>query len=169
MNFASARSLSATAFVVLLLAGCSPSQPSTESKSGTDDPASAVSHAAGEVALELPYTDASVRTLVGTKQADALVATGAAGVLAFGPYRALGAGHYQLTVEGGTSKPVTVDVISAKGKQVHAKQQVVAATKGQPLAVVSFDLDQPVADLEVRLFVPANSEASLSSYKIVYR
>lgn len=170
MNFANARNAGAVVLAVLLVAACSPSQPSADSSAGVADAAKpAATHAAGEVALQMPFSDAGVRTLVGAKQADALVATGAAGVLVFGPYRPFAVGYYQLTVEGGTAKPVVVDVVSSQGKKVHAKQQVIAASEGTPLATLSFDIDQPVADLEVRVFVPADSQAKLSGYKIVYR
>lgn len=166
MMSASARNACAVAVVVLLLAGCKPAEPQLEPAAA---PAAAPAHAAGELVLDLPYSDDSIRTLSGTKQADGLVATDQAGVLAFGPYRAFQPGHYLLTVDGSTENPIIVEVISAKGAKTHAKQEIVAVAPGAPLATVPFDLDQPVPDLEIRVQVPGGSGAKLIGYRVVYR
>lgn len=171
MMSATARHACAVAVVVLLVAACKPADPQPESAAPAEQAAApaAVVHAAGELVLDLPYTDDNVRTLSGAKQADGLVATEKAGVLAFGPYRAFEPGHYQLTVDGSTEKPIIVEVISGKGAKTYAKQEIVAVAPGAPLATMPFDLDQPVTDLEVRLQVPGDSGAKMIGYRIAYR
>jgi hypothetical protein len=170
MMSAAARNACAVAVVVLLVAACTPEAPKLEPATPAEQAAAAAPvHAPGELVLDLPFTDDSIRTLSGAKQADGLMATDQAGVLAFGPYREVEAGHYLLTVDGATDKPIIVEVISAKGAKTHAKQEIVAVAAGAPLATLPFDLDQKVTDLEVRLQVPPGSGAKLIGYRIAYR
>lgn len=173
MNPVSHRLLGASVIVVALLAGCQPSEP--QASANTDTAAASAPAAAeaapkpGELVFELKATDEGMKTQVGTRDAEGLVATGRKGVLAFGPYRALAPGRYVLTLEGTTSTPFALDVVSARAHDTHGKKEVLPMQGATPLASLPFDLAKPVKDLEIRVLVPEGADTRLTSYKIVQR
>lgn len=165
MNPVSHRLLGAAVVTAALLAGCQPSEPQAPAATETAAPAPKP----GELVFELKATDEGMKTLVGTRDAEGLVATGKKGVLAFGPYRTLAPGHYMLTLEGTTTTPFALDVVSAKAHDTHGKKEVLPAQGATPLASLPFDLAKPVQDLEIRVLVPEGADTRLASYKIVQR
>lgn len=164
-----------TAFLALAMLVVSGCKPSTQAPEGASE-AGAVSvatppvpAASGKTVLELVAADPKVRTQVGVKEAGALVSTGKAGVLAFGPYQSLPAGRYLVSLRGSASKPFSLDVVSNIGKQVHGRKQFAAQESADTLASLPFDLAAPVQNLEVRILIPEGSDAKVVGYKIVTR
>ena len=171
MNPVSHRLLGAAVITAVLLAGCQPSEP--QAPTATETAAAPVTAAPapkpGELVFELKATDEGMKTQVGTRDAEGLVATGKKGVLAFGPYRTLSPGRYELTLEGTTTTPFALDVVSARAQDTHGKKEVLPTQGATPLASLPFDLAKPVNDLEVRVLVPEGADTRVTSYKIVQR
>jgi hypothetical protein len=93
------------------------------------------------------------------------------GFLYFGPYIKVPAGHY--TVEfnlsmknaaGGTDTPVTLDVVSDRGRTVHASAK--PARQGGLRYELPFQLESKVADLEFRVLSAGGVELKIYSTKI---
>ena len=162
------------ALAMLAVSGCKPSTPAPEEVSAAGAvsaaaPNAPVPAASGKIVLELAATDPKVRTQVGVKEAGALVSSGKAGVLAFGPYQSLPAGRYLVSLQGSASKPFSLDVTSNIGKQIHGRKQFAAQESADTLASLPFDLAAPAQNLEVRILIPEGSDAKIVGYKIVTR
>lgn len=97
-------------------------------------------------------------------------ATGQTGMLMYGPYVPMAAGHYSMEIFGQGGGKGWIDVCSTKGTQVHAVQEfdlVPAAGGGdRTLARMDFTLIQDVVDLELRVAVHAGADLGISSIKI---
>lgn len=166
------RHVGAIALAFLLLAGCKPSEPQTQdaADAGSAPAVAAVpAPVSGQLVVELKASEPAIKTQVGTKEQGYLATAGKKGVLAYGPYQKLGPGRYLLTVEGTTSTPFVLDVVSARAQNAHGKKQIVPGQSAAPLASLPFDLSAPVTDLEVRVIVPEGADTKLASYKIVHR
>lgn len=98
--------------------------------------------------------------------------TGKEGYLIFGPYAALDAGTYKVTVSGAVESlsegsHVTVDVVSNQGANTLGSVEISAVpATGMPLAEFTATLPNDVSDIEVRVFVPASSRVSVSGYRV---
>lgn len=170
MNPALLRQIGPIAFAILLLAGCQRSEPQTSTTTdAVKAPAPTTAQVSGQLVVELTAWEPGVKTLVGTKEQGDLVATGKKGVLAYGPYQKLGPGRYLLTVEGTTSTPFVLDVVSDRAQSTHGKKYIVPEQGVTPLASLPFDLSTPVDDLEVRVIVPEGANTRLTGYKLVHR
>ncbi|HUX29966.1 MAG TPA: hypothetical protein VMV78_04965 [Thiobacillus sp.] len=116
--------------------------------------------AAGEALAALPRQVGQIRN--GHLQSD-----GRTGFLLFGPYASMGAGVYQLVVNGTAATPngAFVDVVSGGGTVKHFMAPL-AAPKDDVLAVGVFQLDAPVKDLEIRVFVTQQDRVELGGYEM---
>jgi hypothetical protein len=106
---------------------------------------------------------------VGAVENGALVGSGKPGFLMYGPYVPFAAGSYTVTIKGrietlpaGTE--ARFDAVSARGNTGHGK--FVRKATGD---IGSFDIvvDKPVADLEIRAWVPNGSKVVIESYEVV--
>jgi hypothetical protein len=166
MNLVSTRYIG-FALVALLFAGCKQPEPQTPEVGAA--PTTAPAPASGQLVAELKASEPSIKTQVGTKEQGGLTATGKKGVLAHGPYQKLGPGRYLLTVEGTTSTPFVLEVVSARAQNTHGKKRVAPGEGAVPLASLPFDLPTSVDDLEIRVIVPEGADTKLIGYKIERR
>lgn len=92
------------------------------------------------------------------------------GFLLYGPYRPLEAGEYLLQIHGRIDKPAQgwIDVVSNRGKVVHAKFPLneLTETKGSQLLSKEIIIDEPLYDVEVRVFVTEADSVSIESYAL---
>lgn len=104
----------------------------------------------------------------GIRRETAMVSTGIAGCLLYGPYWPLSVGKYCVQITGRATEiglDAYVDVAYDRGRQILAKTQVSQEVKGL-LAVLEFDLSEAVQDFEVRVMVGANDVVSVDSIEI---
>jgi hypothetical protein len=108
---------------------------------------------------------------VGRLDGDRLVSAGTAGFMHFGPYAPMEAGDYLLHVRGEAPLPAGawIDVVSGKGSVKHGRFII-----GQPsashlglLVQAPVHLPNAVKDLEIRLYVEANTQLSLVGYDML--
>ncbi|MGE8317172.1 MAG: hypothetical protein ACN6O3_00410 [Comamonas sp.] len=107
---------------------------------------------------------------VGTVIDGKLASNGLSGFLHFGPYAPLQAGDYVLHIFGtvANASEVWVDVVSRKGSVNHGKFMIKQPTGFQEnlLIAAPIHLPQPVNDIEVRMYVGAESKIVLNSYEL---
>lgn len=112
--------------------------------------------------------DQRLFTQVGRRHGFAMETTGQDGFLFYGPYMALEAGRYQVTVCGvaqhWTGSEV-FDVAYDGGKQMLVKE-IVSAEAGPWSAAYKFRLAEDVKNLELRLWVSESSDLSVSAISI---
>jgi hypothetical protein len=109
-------------------------------------------------------------SLVGALQEGRLVSSGRAGFLHFGPYVPMVAGHYKLLVrgKGNMTSSAWVDVVSGRGSIEYGKFALArTAHEGGVLAEGLIQLDAPVEDIEIRVYVGAEDDVSLEGYELV--
>lgn len=98
--------------------------------------------------------------------------TGKAGYLVYGPYAALDAGTYQVTLDGTfESLPegshATVDVVSNQGANILGSAEISSApAAGAALADFVATVPASATDVEVRVFVPDKGRVSVSGYRV---
>ena len=101
----------------------------------------------------------------------AMFTDGKAGHLQFGPYAALEAGTYRLTLfgEAQNARLGFFDVVSSKGSMVHLRQSIDSFETGQngQLVTAIVDLKADVEDLEVRVYVTAGDVLQLTGYELI--
>jgi hypothetical protein len=171
------RSTAALAALAVAACGDAPA-PSTSVTSASQAPVTeaGIPTAAPSPSLVGAPLDSLTRTIavdrvssqVGEVVDGRLSANGKAGYLLFGPYVPFAAGTYTATIAGRVDelpagKKIHLDVVSAKGKAVHGRADV-----SVPGELPPFDVTVPdtVADLEIRVLVPAGSTIALESYRI---
>lgn len=93
---------------------------------------------------------------------------GEPGFLAYGPYSALAADRYQLTVYGRAEslQDAYVDIVSEQGARVHARFPLSAGPDKSVLQQGTFRLASDTADLEVRVWVNDNDRLTLHGYRL---
>lgn len=112
----------------------------------------------------------STPSLVGTVQKGKLASSGKAGILHFGPYVPMKAGHYKLLVHGKSdiTSSAWVDVVSGRGKIEYGKFTLHPTLHdGGLLAEGQIQLDAPVEDIEIRMYVGAEDDVTLEGYELV--
>jgi hypothetical protein len=112
--------------------------------------------------------DYRFRTQVGRLERGRMMATGEAGLLLYGPYVPLNAGHYTVLIHGGGSGRASMDVCSAGGAKIHVYQDFVAdhVQAGAVLVRVGLKLDADVTDLEIRVRIEAGADLWLGQIEI---
>jgi glycosyltransferase involved in cell wall biosynthesis len=115
-------------------------------------------------------SSAALRSIVGEVHGRSLVATNNEGFLAFGPYVPAAAGRYRASLYGFYERAVPegtyVDVSAFQGSRLFARQAVVATDAKNVLHSMEFEIDEACDDLEIRLWVPANSGITMSRLEI---
>ncbi|MEI7782001.1 MAG: hypothetical protein WCJ18_08780, partial [Planctomycetota bacterium] len=114
----------------------------------------------------LGATDPSLSSHVGKIDGASVVSDGRAGYLLFGPYRSVIAGRWRAAVEGSFQPgagDVRIDVASGSGRLVHAALELTAPTEKVEL---DFQLDHPVHDLEIRVWIHEFSSARIEAIAI---
>ena len=167
---------STAALAVLAVAACGEAPaPSTPAAPTSEAPAPQATAPATQPTAAAPVDVLSktiavdrVSSQVGEVVDGRLSANGKAGYLLFGPYVPFAAGTYTATITGRvdelpSGKTIRMDVVSAKGKTVHG--QVEVTTPGD-LPAFDVTIPETVADLEIRVLVPAGSKVALESYRI---
>ncbi len=94
---------------------------------------------------------------------------GTSGYLFFGPYVPVKEGRYYLSVEG-TSKYISsamIDVVSSKGKVVHARFPLSSMTSGLIISQAKVQIPKNVVDLEIRLNVSEDDEVDVAGYQLI--
>jgi MFS family permease len=112
----------------------------------------------------------STPSQVGIVQDNKLRSSGDAGLLHFGPYIPMEAGHYKLIVRGkGSITPSAwVDVVSSKGTIEYGKFALQSTIHDSGvLAEGQIQLDAPAKDIEIRIYVSAEDDVTLEGYELV--
>lgn len=115
-------------------------------------------------------SDNRLSTQVGKRTGRDIVSTGQAGFLLFGPYIALAAGQYRVVIHGtfgenglaGARMDVTVD----KGAHILGQSALGKPDKGDCLVALPISLDASYDDFEVRMWVEAASNVTISLLEI---
>ncbi|WAK02062.1 hypothetical protein [Methylobacter sp. YRD-M1] len=92
------------------------------------------------------------------------------GYLVYGPYQPVAAGKYKLILRGKSEKSdsALVDVVSSKGTSLHEAFALKPTTHDSGvLAEGQIQLDAPVEDIEIRVYVGAEDDVTLEGYELV--
>lgn len=113
---------------------------------------------------------ASTPSQVGLVENGRLVTDGNQGFLHFGPYHPMAGGRYRLVVRGSANAADTawVDVVSAKGTVQHARFAV-SPTQHEDSTVLAgglVNLESPVEDIEIRVYVGEDDQVQLEGYEL---
>lgn len=122
--------------------------------------------------LHFSATDYRLQSEVGHLVRGRLETSGREGMLLYGPYVRLTAGHYRLEAEGAGSGSGWLDVCSDRGNVTHAAQSFDLAGAGDKAVVllgIDFTLLTDIPDLEIRIFVRADTQLSVNALRIVPR
>jgi len=115
--------------------------------------------------------DRRLFTQVGVRRGGNLSSCGESGALVHGPYIALGPGRYEVVLhlaDGALGRGAWMDVTVRKGVSVLAKRELTASGSDETPStiMVPFVLPHPCSDLEVRVFVSADTRMSLAMIEI---
>ncbi|WP_442498293.1 ArnT family glycosyltransferase [Methylobacter sp. sgz302048] len=117
----------------------------------------------GAELLRLPKT-------VGRIEGSAIISDGREGFLAFGPYQSAAVGKYKLILRGKSGKldSAFVDIVSSQGTVQHGKFILQPTVHdGGVLAEGQVQLDAPVEDIEIRVYVGAEDDVTLEGYELM--
>ena len=115
-------------------------------------------------------SDSRLGSQVGKHVGRNIETTGQAGYLIFGPYMPLVAGHYQVVIRGALGKNgaagARMDVVVDKSTLVVAESALHKSDMDGCLVSLQISLDAPCTDLEVRVWVEATSDVTISLLEI---
>lgn len=115
-------------------------------------------------------SDSRLGSQVGKHVGRNIETTGQEGYLIFGPYMPLIAGHYQVVIRGALGKNgaarARMDVVVDKGTLVVAESALHKSDKDGCLVSLQISLDAPCIDFEVRVWVEATSDVTISLLEI---
>lgn len=120
-----------------------------------------------------PATDPRLKSQVGVLERGLLASTGHSGFLAYGPYVRLPAGAYRLRAFGAwldaSGPPAWLDVVTGQGRNRALHHEFPPDRQGGTgeLADVGFILDGDAQDLEIRLWVSAETLLALRGFELV--
>jgi hypothetical protein len=111
----------------------------------------------------------ALKSTTGAATSEGRSTDGKAGVLFFGPYAAVPAGRYRLTVRGKTQKipGVHIEVVAQGGKRVLLSAAPQVDVSGAIIHDVDVDIPGGVSDLEVRAVVTADDVMTVSGYSLL--
>lgn len=116
-------------------------------------------------------SDARLGSQVGKKNGLIVQTSGAEGCLLHGPYLPLPAGRYQVRLHGQVKHFGTplayVDVATQKGVEVLSAHALAASPDAELIAEMEVYLKTAVTDFEVRVWVAADSDLSISKLEIL--
>lgn len=108
---------------------------------------------------------------VGNVDSGAIETAAKRGYLVYGPYVPMKAGTYQLRLFGvyDRGKEARFDVVSGSGTDTHVSGTIPPALAGGStvLTSVHVTLDEPIADLEIRVFVGSDDSLRLTGYQFI--
>jgi hypothetical protein len=114
--------------------------------------------------------DERLRTEVGSLQGNFIRSVNKAGYLIFGPYVALAAGDYRVTIYGevgaGGLGTARMDVALSGGGNILGEAALTDQNNESQLISLPFSLDEFCHDLEIRVWVDEESDLSISSVDI---
>lgn len=113
--------------------------------------------------------DPRLLTEVGLRMGRVIKTTGCAGHLIFGPYCRWEAGSFQLRLWFDAAHLTGVEWIDLTCNQGTRKLAHQTLTRVDGGMLVSFELEMPVPDLEIRVWVSSESVLSVSGFEIVKR
>lgn len=117
-----------------------------------------------------PANDPRVLHQVGVRERQAWRSDGRAGFLAYGPYAQLSTGHYRLDIRGrlGVSAgEAWCDVVVGRGHHRPWNAPInEATTRGDSICSTMLDLQADAQDLEVRIWVSAESDITLETIEL---
>jgi hypothetical protein len=115
-------------------------------------------------------SDERLGTQVGKLLGRDISSTNQAGFLLFGPYLALAAGQYQILIRGTFGESgaagARMDVAVNKGTLILAESALDEPIDNRSLIVLPLSLDMSCTDLEVRVWVEAASDITISLLEI---
>jgi Wzt C-terminal domain len=114
-----------------------------------------------------PATDARLRSSVGIREGRSIKSTGKAGALMFGPYAQLPAGGFVARLEGRCDEAgsaTSIDVACETGNRVIARREI--EVSAGVIGELEFELEHAVNDLEVRVWVSAESQVCVDVLSI---
>ncbi len=136
----------------------------------TDSPASSDERPA---VLAYWATHSTLNSAVGYADGRSWHTTGKVGFLVYGPYASLPAGHYVIQLEGDVRivGNAWLDLVCDQGTTVLINQMLALESQGQSqwLMALEFTLDHFVSDLEIRIFVTADTAMRLDALVVVER
>lgn len=176
-------------FVCVLLgalSACSDQKPvdrrnaseSQDSGTGATTPSVTALARSHDSEIRLQVDDQHILTNVGKKvSGPALVTSGAAGFLMFGPYLPLPAGNYKAKIIGRLNAEfgggIAIDVADLKGTEILARKTLKVAEgpilsgDRQILASLDFTMTRDTTDLEIRVGVPANASMAITALEVL--
>lgn len=115
-------------------------------------------------------SDLRLHTQVGIRKENDIACTGNAGCLVFGPYIPLAAGRYRITIKGsvgdGRHPDARMDAVFDGGNRLIAECALDQPDEEDNLLILVISLSEPCADLEVRVWVTADSDLRISMIAI---
>lgn len=109
-------------------------------------------------------------TQAGEKVGDVIRTTGQTGILVYGPYLSLAAGSYEVRIWGEASNvgsdQAHVDICCNSGTMTMARAAILPQSSGPILTSLSFILNTPCPDLEVRIMLDAVIDMTFSGMDI---
>ncbi|OGT56357.1 MAG: hypothetical protein A3E01_10900 [Gammaproteobacteria bacterium RIFCSPHIGHO2_12_FULL_63_22] len=119
-----------------------------------------------------PATDPRLLRQVGRLHRQQLLTDHRSGFLTYGPYASFAAGNYRLRVRGhwisGSGPAIWMDVVSEQGSHRLAHHELVPGHGASPavLAEIELQLFMDVPDLEIRLWVSAETVLALDGFEL---
>ncbi|MBN3841819.1 hypothetical protein [Burkholderia sp. Ac-20349] len=124
----------------------------------------------GEDVLSIGADDSRIRTQAGKREQGVIRSTGISGMLMYGPYVALDAGCYSITIIGsllgGGDDGLEIEVTSECGDTYLASKRVCDQEGDDYIAELSFAAEKPCRDVEIRVFVDVATDACISGIAI---
>jgi hypothetical protein len=111
----------------------------------------------------------ALKSTTGAATSDGRATDGRAGVLFFGPYAAVPAGRYRLTVYGKIQKLQggRIEIVAQGGQRVLLSTVPQIDASGAIIHDVDVDIPDGVSDLEIRAVVTANDVMTVSGYSLL--
>ena len=115
--------------------------------------------------------DPRIKTEVGRHDGQALVSTGRAGYLSFGPFIDLAAGRWRVEVRGtgspGSLRNCYIDCSAAGGAEVLWKRELATQPLDESILFLhQFELVRPARGFELRVHVSAGAEVRLDGIEL---
>lgn len=118
--------------------------------------------------LHLFGSHCAIKTQVGRRSGEAIVGSGVAGFLLYGPYLGLPAGQYRVRFIGKTSAGTAAyaDVVTDSGCLVLGRERLTAVDTEGVIAEFRFGLEHAVSDLETRIWIDVTDCVTVDSVSI---
>lgn len=110
----------------------------------------------------------ALRTQVGHRSGNAVIGSGSAGFLLYGPYTSLPVGQYRVLFVGraSTGAEAFADVVADGGDVVLGRKGLVDVRVEGIIAEFRFELDRAVSDLETRIWIGATDSVTIETVLI---